>query len=179
MPKLGKNRTPGLTKKVQQCVELLVWGIPGGDSAPDAAAVAAHMGISEASVKRYLRQPAAIAFQKEETRSLRAAEEPRSIRTAIKIRDDSAGRDEAAHRKVAIEAARYIEGRADGGVTIHNNIAVGVANTPGFQVVIPGAYMKDAERLLAASGSTKALGRDGEVYDPRRNILREAPPSDE
>lgn len=103
------GRGSGLTPRVRQAVELMVYGRPGDPRARVTLKEAAEtVGISERTLKAATLKPAVMAFHQKIYEALRTGEKPASVRVMAAIRDDATLRTTAAGQKVQLDAAKAL-----------------------------------------------------------------------
>lgn len=155
MPKYRKNPNPGLPPRAQELARLMAEGHSWKEAAE-------KMGIKQTTARTYRAHIRFLQFYRECRAELREGELGKNLQVRIKVRDEAAAQPSAAHKRVALEAARDIEGPSErGGVTV--NVGVGVQQTnilPGYTVTIPADMQEKALALLKASGSTRSVWDD-------------------
>ncbi|PVE25419.1 hypothetical protein DC522_05860 [Microvirga sp. KLBC 81] len=156
---LPKLNTPGRTvlaiPKVRRFLDLMVEGQKLVDAA-DA------VGLKRKRARLILRDPAVRKQFFQEIEELRESERARNILLAVSIRDEGMTADAtAASKKVALEAARYLDGdKEQGGITINggqNVIAGYVINLDGPSEgpkLISSQRQDDAKPLINREGVT-------------------------
>lgn len=137
----------GLTPRVRQALEALVFGIDGlpADKPVTLKLASESANLTPRALREALRKPAVLAFYREQVNLLRAGEHAANLRTAIEIRDDKQLTDSAAGQRVRLLAAQQIdlpmEDRSQS-----NSVSVGVAvnvTTPGYVIDTRGASRGD------------------------------------
>lgn len=139
--KPGRNkllgRGSGLTPRVRQAVELMIYGRPGDPRARVTLKEAAEtVGISERTLKAAVLKPAVMAFHQKIYEALRTGEKPASVRVIAAIRDDVTLRTTAAGQKVQLEAAKALAYEPSSHqVQVNTQVNVdGRSVTPGYVI---------------------------------------------
>ena len=162
-----KKPKPALPPRARELAELIaVEGLSLKDGA-------VRMGIGYNTARTYFRLPAFNGYRLQCLAEVRNGEQGRNLKVAINLRDEGAKEPSAAHKRVAIEAMRFIEDR-DGPANVNVNVGVGVQNiTPGYRIVVPEEYYAKARDILRRSGSTtNALDDDGLEHELVRSQAR-------
>lgn len=131
------GRGSGLTPRVKQAIELIVFGDDLGPATRQKEA-AERVGLSERGLRLALTKPAVDAFYKQQIALYRNGERAQSLRTLAEIRDDPKLKGNAAGATARIKAAERLAFDQPG-QTSQTNIQVNVDGrqvTPGYVIRI-------------------------------------------
>ena len=111
--KPGRNkmsgRGSGLTPRIRQAVELMVYGRPDDSRARVTLKEAAEtVGMTERTLKAAVLKPAVMVYHQKIYEAMRTGEKPASVRVIAAIRDDPTLRSSAAGQKVQLDAAKSL-----------------------------------------------------------------------
>ncbi|HZH50274.1 MAG TPA: hypothetical protein VEZ16_00180 [Microvirga sp.] len=154
LPKLdAKGRTVLAIPKVRRFLDLMVEGQKLNDAA-DA------VGLRRKRARLILRDPAVRKQFFQEIEELRESERARNILLAVSIRDDGmTDGATAASKKVALEAARYLDGGSEGGTTNNFNGPTVIA---GYVINLEGP--SEGPKVISdrsAVGAKSLIDREG------------------
>jgi len=157
-----KKGVPGLPKRARALCELMVEEGLGLKEA------GVRMGIKPNTARTYFRLPSFNAYRLQCLAEIRNGEQGKNLRVAMTLRDEGAKKAASSHRKVAIEAMRFIENR-DGpaSVSVSVGVGVGVNLQPGYLVDATGYTNEQRERILKQARSTRAIADVGGDYTER------------
>ena len=123
----ARMRKPSFNEKIERWLDLQVLEGKGWQDA------AKEAGIKVRTARRIPGHPRIAQAMQERAQMMRTSEGPKNVLLATKVRDKGlADEATAATMKVALEAARYLDGdEGRGGVTV--NVGLNI-NTPGLVV---------------------------------------------
>lgn len=177
--KPGRNKVSGkgsgLTPRIRQAVELMVFGKPEDRRAnvtvEDAAA---SVGLTARTLREALLRPAVINFHQQMVTAMRSGEKAASVRVMAAIRDDASLRSTAAGQKVQLDAAKALA-YEPAGHAIQVNTQVNLSSQP----LTPG-YVLDLRRDKSQAGITRGENPMGYILhdDPKTKDLSVEPDDD-
>ncbi|PZO80533.1 MAG: hypothetical protein DI629_07275 [Mesorhizobium amorphae] len=132
----------GLTPRVKQAIEALVWGFDGmcPDTVITMEVAAKHANISPRSLRAAWQKPSVQAFHQQQVRALRTGQGAQNVRTLMEIRDDPSLKGNAAGARARVAAVTALETDPDArnGVEVNVNTSVNVAmETAGYVIRLP------------------------------------------
>ncbi len=131
------GRGSGLTPRIRQAVELMVYGRPDDSRARVTLKDAAEtVGMTERTLKAAVLKPAVMAYHHKIYEAMRAGEKPASVRVIAAIRDDATLRGTAAGQKVQLDAAKALAYEPlSHAVQINTQVNIdGRSVTPGYVI---------------------------------------------
>lgn len=141
------GRGSGLTPRVKQAIEFLVFGDDSGETLrlDDAADKA---GITGRTLRAALLKPAVDAFYSRQVAAYRNGERAASFRKIVEIRDDPLLGKSPAGMKVALDAAKTMAfdppGQSQVNVQVNNNVTV----TPGYVIDLSPEPNKHGAKVI-------------------------------
>lgn len=155
---------PALPPRARELAERMAEGATWKEAA-------AAMGIGHTTARTYRQYPAFKPHYLATLAEMRDGERGRNLKVATVLRDEGAKEASAAHRRVAIDAMRFIEDR-DGPANVNVNVGLGVNVAPGY-IVDVSQYAAQSERILKQARST------GSITDDRGDSLERVVEHDE
>ncbi len=127
------GRGSGLTPRVKQAIELIVYGDDLGPATRQKEA-AERVGMGLSSLRAALAKPAVDAYYRQQLALYRNGERAQSLRTMAEIRDDPALKGNAAGATARLKAAERLAFDQPG-QAVNVNVGVDVSvTTPGYVI---------------------------------------------